>query len=210
MQTKSFSVFIQCLTQLLTFNSASNLRFISKLILKIHTTFLENLVSFSTHSYCQMQPHQVAGFIRYILLKYQPRAEAPPLIQIAFVLDSGASVSKITRPANTTLAKLLKIEITQDQSVAKTLLIANEPNHHFVTITCHNGLSKKGRYFIFPFTITNIIFNFCNRLLRKNKFNFVAQIFTMNFKSFDTNYSTNDTLYDLCWKRLSILFLRNN
>ena len=83
----------------------------------------------------------------------------PSRLEIAFLLDSGASISVLNYPTNITLTKLLDIRPNPFSGVgptqnSKTLTVANQtevPILHYANIILNTTIDDNSRYFSVPF-----------------------------------------------------------
>ena len=88
-------------------------------------------------------------------------------MEIAFLLDSGASISVLNYPTYITLTKLLDIRPnhtsdTGPHNPSKTLLVANQtevPILHYANITLNTTIDDNSRYFPVPFAVADIKYN---------------------------------------------------
>ena len=88
----------------------------------------------------------------------------PSRLEIAFLLDSGASISVLNYPTYITLTKLLDIRPnhTSDtglQHTSKTLTVANQdevPILHYANIIINTAIDDNSCYFSVPFAVADI------------------------------------------------------
>ena len=91
----------------------------------------------------------------------------PSRLEIAFLLDSGASISVLNYPAYITLTKLLDIRSNHTSDVgptrnSKTLTVANQtevPILHYANIILNTTIDENSRYFSVPFAVADIKYN---------------------------------------------------
>ena len=88
----------------------------------------------------------------------------PSRLEIAFLLDSGASNSVFNYPTYVTLTKLLDIRPNHTSTMtsnntSKTLTVANQtevPILHYANIILNTTIDDTSRYFSVPFAVANI------------------------------------------------------
>ena len=81
----------------------------------------------------------------------QIQRDYPSRLEIAFLLDSGASITVLTYPTYVTSAKLLTIKQNNTLNPSKTLTVAYQtevPILHYVTITLNTTIEDDCRQFI--------------------------------------------------------------
>ena len=91
----------------------------------------------------------------------------PSRLEIAFLLDSGASISVLNYPTYITLTKLLAIRSnhTSDtglHNTSKTLTVANQteiPILHYANIILNTTVDDNSHYFSVPFVVADIKYN---------------------------------------------------
>ena len=88
-------------------------------------------------------------------------------LEIAFLLDSGASISVLNYPTYRTLTKLLDIRPNHTSDVGptqnpKTSTVANQtdvPILHYANIILNTTVDENSRYFSVPFAVADIKYN---------------------------------------------------
>ena len=119
------------------------------------------------------------------------RRDNPSRRELAFLLDSGASVSVLNYPTYITLTKLLGIRPnhTSDirlQNTSKTLTVANQtevPILHYANIILNTTIDDNSRYFSVPFAVADIKYNnLGTHFFEDNIQNINIQDFTLEFK----------------------------
>ena len=91
----------------------------------------------------------------------------PSRLEIAFLLDSDASISVLKYPTYITLTKLLNIRPNHTSDIGphntlKTLPVANEtevPILHYANIILNTTIDDNSRYFSVPFAVADIKYN---------------------------------------------------
>ena len=130
----------------------------------------------------------------------------PSRLEIAFILDSGASISVLNYPTYMTLTKLLDIRPNHTSDVgptqnSKTLTVANQtevPIQHYANIILNTTIDENSRYFSVPFAVADIKYNILGTpFFEDNIQNINIQDFTLEFKyqsKTHPNYATFTTL----------------
>ena len=107
----------------------------------------------------------------YILYVHTPSSIVqrynPSRLEIAFLLDSGASISVLKYPTYITLTKLLDIRPNHTSDVgptrnSKTLTVANQtevPILHYANIILNTTIDENSRYISVPFAVADIKYN---------------------------------------------------
>ena len=115
----------------------------------------------------------------------------PSRLEIAFLLDSGASISVLNYPTFITLTKLLVIRPNhssdlQPQHSSKTLTVANQTEVfilHYANIILNTTIDDNSRSFSVPFAVTDIKYNILGTpFFEDNIQNINIQDFTLEFK----------------------------
>ena len=125
----------------------------------------------------------------------------PSRYEIYFLLDSGASFSKINYHTYLTIAKLLNITCNDKNHTSKTLTVANQtevPILQCITATLNTAIEQTSRKFILPFAAAHIKFNILgNPFFEEYMQNINNQVFTLQFKhqSKDQPNTTKSLLY---------------
>ena len=130
-------------------------------------------IKFEVHMY---HPTAMANAVTptswfYTLYVHTPSSivqrDNPSRLEIAFLLDSGASISVLNYPTYITLTKLLDIipNDTSDikpQHTSKTLTVANQtdvPILHYANIILNTTIDDNSRSFSVPFAVADIKYN---------------------------------------------------
>ena len=115
----------------------------------------------------------------------------PSRLEIAFLLDSGASISVLNYPTYVTLTKLLDIRPNHTSTMtpnntSKTLTVANQtevPILHYANIILNTTIDDTSRYFSVPFAVANIKYNILGTpFFEDNIQNINIQDSTLEFK----------------------------
>ena len=154
-------------------------------------------IKFEVHMY---HPTTMANAVTptswfYTLYVYTPSSitqrDNPSRLEIAFLLDSGASISVLNYPTYITLTKLLDIRPnhTSDtglHNTSKTLTVANQtevPILHYANIILNTTIDDNSRYFSVPFAVADIKYNILGSpFFEDNIQNINIQYFTLEFK----------------------------
>ena len=143
-------------------------------------------------------------------------------LEIAFLLDSGASISVLNYPTYITLTKLLDIRPnhTSDtglQNTSKTLTVANQtevPILHYANITLNTTIDDNSRYFSVPFAVADIKYNILGTpFFEDNIQNINIQDFTLEFKyqsKTHPNYAKFTTLLSKDYPYFSYIYKINS
>ena len=127
----------------------------------------------------------------------------PSRLEIAFLLDSGASISVLNYPTYITLTKLLDIRSNHTSDVgptrnSKTLTVANQtevPILHYANIILNTTVDENSRYFSVPFAVADIKYNILGTpFFEDNIQNINIQDFTLEFK-YQSKTHPNDTKF---------------
>ena len=130
-------------------------------------------IKFEVHMY---HPTAMANAVTptswfYTLYVHTPSSivqrDNPSRLEIAFLLDSGASISVLNYPTYITLTKLLDIRSNHTSDVgptqnSKTLTVANQtevPILHYANIILNTTIDENSRYFSVPFAVADIKYN---------------------------------------------------
>ena len=115
----------------------------------------------------------------------------PSRLEIAFPLDSGASISVLNYPTYITLTKLLDIRPNQNSDIgphntSKTLIVANQtevPILYYSNIILNTTIDDNSCYFSVPFAVADIKYNIIGTpFFEDNIQNINIQDFTLEFK----------------------------
>ena len=115
----------------------------------------------------------------------------PSRLEIAFLLESGASISVLNYPTYITLTKLLDIRSNHTSDVgptrnSETLTVANQievPILHYADIILNTSIDENSRYFSVPFAVADIKYNILGTsFFEDNIQNINIQDFTLEFK----------------------------
>ena len=154
-------------------------------------------IKFEVHMY---HPTAMANAVTptswfYTLYVHTPSSivqrDNPSRLEIAFLLDSGASISVLNYPTYITLTKLLDIRSNHTSDVgptrnSKTLTVANQtevPILHYANIILNTTIDENSRYFSVPFAVADINYNILGTpFFEDNIQNINIQDFTLEFK----------------------------
>ena len=112
-------------------------------------------------------------------------------MEIAFLLDGGASISVLNYPTYITLTKLLDIRPNHTSDVgptqnSKSLTVANQtevPILHYANIILNTPIDENSRYFSVLFAVADIKYNILGTpFFEDNIQNINIQDFTLEFK----------------------------
>ena len=117
----------------------------------------------------------------------------PSRLEIAHLLDSGASISVPNYPTYITLTKLLDIRSNHTCDVgptrnSKTLPVANQteiPILHYANIILNTTIDENSRYFSVPFAVADIKYNILGAPF------FEDNIQNIKYKTLHSNLKTN-------------------
>ena len=154
-------------------------------------------IKFEVHMY---HPTTMANAVTptswfYTLYVHTPSSivqrDNPSRLEVAFLLDSGASISVLNYPTYITLTKLLDIRPHHTSDVgptrnSKTLTVANQtevPILHYANIILNTTIDENSRYFSVPFAVADIKYNILGTpFFEDNIQNINIQDFTLEFK----------------------------
>ena len=154
-------------------------------------------IKFEVHMY---HPTAMANVVTptswfYTLYVHTPSSivqrDHPSRLEIAFLLDSGASISVLNYPTYITLTKLLDIRSNHTSDVgptrnSKTLTVANQtevPILHYANIILNTTIDENSRYFSVLFAVADIKYNILGTpFFEDNIQNINIQDFTLEFK----------------------------
>ena len=96
----------------------------------------------------------------YMLLK-EKTTYYLQILEILFLLDTGASISVLNLPSFHVIAKQLNINVPKnnENKRAKTLKVANQtgvPIIHYVSMTCFTEVNHQNRSFNIEFAVAKI------------------------------------------------------
>ena len=146
----------------------------------------------------------------------------PSRLEIAFLLDSGASISVLNYPTYITLTKLLDIRSNYTSDVGptrnpKTLTVANQtevPILHYANIILNTTFDENSRYFSVPFAVADIKNNILGTpFFEDNIQNINIQDFTLEFKyqsKTHPNYTKFTTLLSKDYPYFSYIYRINS
>ena len=146
----------------------------------------------------------------------------PSRLEIAFLLDSGASISVLNYPTYITLTKLLDIRSNHTSDVgptrnSKTLTVANQtevPILHYANIILNTTIDENSRYFSVPFAVADIKYNILGTpFFEDNIQNINIQDFTLEFKyqsKTHPNYTKFTTLLSKDYPYFSYIYRINS
>ena len=154
-------------------------------------------IKFEVHMY---HPTAMANAVTptswfYTLYVHTPSSKTqrdnPSRLEIAFLLDSGASISVLNYPTYITLTKLLDIRPNHTSDIgpnntSKTLTVANRtevPILHYANIILNTPIDDNSRYFSVSFAVADIKYNILGTpFFEDNIQNINIQDFTLEFK----------------------------
>ena len=185
-------------------------------------------IKFEVHMY---HPTAMANAVTptswfYILYVHTPSSivqrDNTSRLEIAFLLDSGASISVLNYPTYITLTKLLDIRSNQTSDVgptrnSKTLTVANQtevPILHYANIILNTTIDENSRYFSVPFAVADIKYNILGTpFFEDNIQNINIQDFTLEFKyqsKTHPNYTKFTTLLSKDYPYFSYIYRINS
>ena len=184
-------------------------------------------IKFEVHMY---HPAAMANAVTptswfYTLYVHTPSSitqrDNPSRLEIAFLLDSGASNSVLNYPTYTTLTKLLDIRPNHTSDIgphntSKTLTVANQtevPLLHYANIILNTTIDDNFRYFSVPFAVADIKYSILGTpFFEDNIQNKNIRDFTLEFKYRSKtlpNYAKFTTLLSEDYPYFSYIY-RNN
>ena len=146
----------------------------------------------------------------------------PSRLEIAFLLDGGASISVLNYPTYITLTKLLDIISNHTSDVgstrnSKTITVANQtevPILHYANKILNTTIDENSRYFSVPFAVADIKYNFLSTpFFEDNIQNINIQDFTLEFKyqsKTHPNYAKFTTLLSKDYPYFSYIYRINS
>ena len=158
-----------------------------------HPTAMANAVT-PTSWFYTLYVHTPSGIVR---------GDNSSRLEIAFLLDSGASISVLNYPTYTTLTKLLDIRVnhTSDikpQHTIKTLTVANQtevPILHYANSILNTTIDDNFRSFSLPFAVAEIKYIILGTpFFEDNTQNINIQVFTLEFK-YQSQIHPNNTKF---------------
>ena len=185
-------------------------------------------IKFEVHMY---HPTAMANAVTptswfYTLYVHTPSSivqrDNPSRLEIAFLLDSGASISVLNYPTYITLTKLLDIRPNHTSDVgptrnSKTLIVANQtevPILHYANIILNTTIDENSRYFSVPFAVADIKYNILGTpFFEDNIQNINIQDFTLEFKyqsKTHPNYAKFTTLLSKDYPYFSYIYRINS
>ena len=185
-------------------------------------------IKFEVHMY---HPTAMANAVTptswfYTLYVHTPsnmvQRDNPSRLEIAFLLDSGVSISVLNHPTYITLTKLLDIRPNhtsdlQPQHSSKTLTVANQtevPILHYANIILNTTIDDNSRSFSVPFAVADIKYNILGTLFFEDNIqNINIQDFTLEFKyqsKIHPNYTKFTTLLSKDYPCFSYIYRINS
>ena len=146
----------------------------------------------------------------------------PSRLEIAFLVDSGASISVLNYPTYITLTKRLDIRSNHTSDVrptrnSKTLTVANQtevPILHYANIILNTTIDENSRYFSVPFAVADIKYNILGTpFFEDNVQNINIPDFTLQFKyqsKTHPNYTKFTTLLSKDYPYFSYIYRINS
>ena len=177
-----------------------------------HPTAMANAVT-STSWFYTLYVHTPSSIVQ---------RDNPSRLEIAFLLDSGASISVLNYPTYITLTKLLDIRPNHTSDVgptrnSKTLTVANQtevPILHYANIILNTTIDENSRYFSVPFAVADIKYNILGTpFFEDNIQNINIQDFTLEFKyqsKTHPNYAKFTTLLSKDYPYFSYIYRINS
>ena len=177
-----------------------------------HPTAMANAVT-STSWFYTLYVHTPSSIIQ---------KDNPSRREIAFLLDSGASISVLNYPTYITLTKLLDVRPNHTSDIgpphpSKTLTVAKQtevPISHYANIVLNTTIDDDSRYFLVLFALADNKYNilgtpfFDDNIQNKN-----IQDFTLEFKyqsKTHLNYAKFTTLFSKDYPYFSYIYIINS
>ena len=177
-----------------------------------HPTAMANAVT-PTSSFYTFNVHTPSSIVQ---------RDNPSRLEIAFLLDIGASISVLNYPTYLTLTKLLDIRSNHTSDVgptrnSKTLTVANQtevPILHYANTILNTTIDEYSRYFSVPFAVADIKKNILGTPFFEDKIqNINIQDFTLEFKyqsKTHPNYAKFTTLLSKDYPYFSYIYRINS
>ena len=173
-------------------------------------------IKFEAHMY---HPTAMANAVTptswfYTLYVHTPSSitqrDNPSRLEIAFLLDTGASISVLNYPTYITLTKLLDIRPTHTSdtgpyNTSKTLTVANQtevPILHYANIILNTTIDENSRYFSVPFAVADIKYNILGTPFLKIIYR--TSIYKILLSNSNTNHKYTQILQNLQLSYLKI------
>ena len=146
----------------------------------------------------------------------------PSRLEIAFLLDSGASISVLNYPTYNTLTKRLDIRSNhtsnlQPKTLQKPRTVANQtevPILHYANIILNTTIDDNSRSFSVPFAVADIIYNILGTPFFEDNIQKInIQDFTLEFKyqsKLHPNYTKFTTLLSKDYPYFSYIYRINS
>ena len=143
-------------------------------------------------------------------------------MEIAFLLDSVASISVLNYPTYITLTKLLDIRPSHTSDIgptqnSKTLTVANQTEVsilHYANIILNTTIDENSRYFSVPFAVADIKYNILGTPFFEDNIQIInIQDFTLEFRyqsKTHPNYAKFTTLLSKDYRYFSYIYKINS
>ena len=130
----------------------------------------------------------------------QTDSNLPSRLEMASLLDIGASISVLNLPTYMIITQKFNVCIYTQHVTSKTLTIANQSEVPFkqrISVTCFPSKRTKSRYFMIPSAVADIKYSILRTTLFEEYVQKIKiQDFTVNFKqSFNDQRSTHICLF---------------